>query len=91
MLAALGAQPPDIVISDYRLAKGLTGYEAIPVLRARFGAALPAIIISGDTDPVLLRRMNDRGIVVLHKPLDIEELQTYLEDLTYPASASGSG
>ncbi len=89
MLAALGTQPPDIVVSDYRLARGLTGYEAISVLRARFGAALPAIIVSGDTDPVLLRRMNDRGIVVLHKPLDLEELQAYLEDLAYPAAASG--
>lgn len=90
MLAALGEQPPDIVVSDYRLAHGLTGYEAISVLRARFGAALPAIIISGDTDPLLLRRMNDRGIVVLHKPLDLEELQAYLEDLSYPANATSS-
>ncbi len=90
MLTALGTQPPDIVVSDYRLAHGLTGYEAISVLRARFGTALPAIIISGDTDPLLLRRMNDRGIVVLHKPLDLEELQAYLEDLSYPANATSS-
>jgi CheY-like chemotaxis protein len=90
MLAALGTQPPDIVVSDYRLSGGLTGYEAISALRARFAATLPAVIISGDTDPVLLRRMNERGIVVLHKPLDIEELQAYLEDLTYPATATNS-
>ena len=88
MLAALGAQPPDILVSDYRLANGLTGHEAISALRARFGAALPAIIISGDTDPALLQRMNERGIVVLHKPLDLEELQAYLEDLTSTATDS---
>ncbi|HRQ59760.1 MAG TPA: hypothetical protein PLN31_20290 [Azoarcus taiwanensis] len=47
------------------------------------GAEIPAIIITGDTDPKLMRSMADRGISVLHKPLELDTLQAYVEDLTH--------
>jgi len=81
--AELGSLAPDIVISDYRLTQGETGFDVISALRADMGADLPAILITGDTDPTLIRSMADRGIIVLHKPLDLETLQATLEDLTY--------
>lgn len=80
--AELAAFVPDVVVSDYRLSGGETGYESVAFLRARFGADLPAIIVTGDTDPRLMRSMADRGIVVLHKPIDMETLLAYLEDMT---------
>jgi len=83
LLAELAPPAPDIVVSDYRLTAGETGIDVIAALRMQYGAALPAILITGDTDPALLRRMTEGGIVVLHKPLDLETLQAYLEDLTY--------
>lgn len=85
VLAELGAQPPDIVVSDYRLTQGETGFDVIKALRARFGDELPAILITGDTDPNLLRSMTERGIIVLHKPLDLETLQKCIVDLTCQA------
>lgn len=81
--AALGAQVPDIVISDYRLADGETGYDVIDRLRKLVKPDLPALLVTGDTDPLLIRSMADRGIVVLHKPLEMETVEAYLEDLTY--------
>lgn len=75
---------PDILVSDYRLAHGETGFDVISSLRRQLGTELPAVIVTGDTDPHLMRSMADRGIVVLHKPLDLETLQAYLEDLTHP-------
>ena len=79
----LEAFMPDVIVSDYRLTDGETGYEAVAFLRARFGADLPAVIITGDTDPGLIRGMADRGLIVLHKPIDMETLLAYLEDMTY--------
>lgn len=79
----IGRHVPDIVISDYRLADGETGYDVIDRLRKRVNRDLPALLITGDTDPLLIRSMADRGIVVLHKPLEMETLEAYLEDLTY--------
>lgn len=80
--AGLGGLPPDVVISDYRLTQGETGFDVISAVRASMGADLPAIVITGDTDPRLIRSMADRGIIVLHKPLDLDILQATLEDLT---------
>ena len=36
------------------------------------------MIVSGDTDPALLRKMAERGILLLRKPLDFEERQVCL-------------
>src|SRR5439155_27373470 len=44
-------QRPDLIISDYHLANGKTGVEAIERIGAAFGAWIPAILISGDTAP----------------------------------------
>lgn len=50
---ALGADPasdrPDLLIVDYRLERGHTGIEVIQALRARFGKAMPAIMVTGST------------------------------------------
>ncbi len=40
---------PDLLIVDYRLEDGLNGVDAIKALRARFGAAVPAILVTGST------------------------------------------
>lgn len=82
LLAELGSMPPDVVLSDYRLPQGETGLDVITAVRTRMGADLPAIVITGDTDPQLLRSMTDCGITVLYKPVELETLQAYLEDLT---------
>ena len=81
LLAELGTLGPDIVLSDYRLAQGETGFDVITAVRASFGSAIPALLITGDTDPALLRSMTERGILVLHKPLELETLQAALENL----------
>lgn len=86
LLAELGHLAPDVVISDYRLAHGETGFDVINGVRARLGADLPAILITGDTDPTLIRSMTNRGIVVVHKPLEMNVLQAYLDNLTRQAS-----
>jgi signal transduction histidine kinase/CheY-like chemotaxis protein len=40
---------PALVIADYRLDPGETGVAAIIALRSRFGAALPAIVVTGSS------------------------------------------
>lgn len=82
LLERLGAEAPDIIISDYRLTDAETGFDAIRAARERFGADLPALIITGDTDPTLIRSMVDRGISVHYKPLQINVLQALIMDAT---------
>jgi PAS domain S-box-containing protein len=79
--ASLGGRAPELVISDYRLAKGETGFEVITSVRAAFGRAVPAVLVTGDTDPELTRSMAARGIVVRHKPLEIDASQNWIAEV----------
>jgi PAS domain S-box-containing protein len=82
LLERLGRIAPDIVVSDYRLAGGETGFNVITAIRAAFGSELPAFIVTGDTDPRLMSSMATQGVMVLHKPLELDALQIYLAELT---------
>ncbi|MGY3075906.1 signal transduction histidine kinase/CheY-like chemotaxis protein [Bradyrhizobium sp. LM6.10] len=74
-------QRPDLIISDYHLARGKTGIRAIEQINAAFGSSIPAILISGDTAAEPLRDANDRGYVLLHKPVDPMQLRAVMHKL----------
>lgn len=78
----LAGEAPDVVISDYRLSRNETGMDVIDNCKRQFGDTLPAVLVTGDTDPQVLRTMNNRGIVVQHKPLQLESLLDCLARLT---------
>ena len=67
-LAELG-EAPDLIICDYRLAQGKTGFELINRLCRAYGAQIPAFLISGDTSPERLRQAHQEGYYLLHKPV----------------------
>lgn len=69
-----GSQQPDLIIADYRLEAGATGREAISVVRELLGKNIPAIIITGDTEPERLREAKQSGFPILHKPVRPEDL-----------------
>ena len=83
---ALG-RAPDVVIADFRLRDGRTGVEAIAALRGAFGAALPGILLTGDTGPGLLAEAAELGLVTLHKPVPPAELRRLMQDLVEPLPA----
>jgi signal transduction histidine kinase len=74
-------QRPDLIISDYHLANGKTGIEAIERIDGAFGAWIPAILISGDTAPERLRDAKDKGYILLHKPVDPMRLRAAMHQL----------
>ena len=73
--------PPDVVISDYRLCERRTGVEAIAAVRALLGNNLPALLITGDTAPERLREAQASGIPLLHKPVSPGKLYRRLVEL----------
>jgi signal transduction histidine kinase/DNA-binding NarL/FixJ family response regulator len=68
-LAALLERRPDMIISDYHLRDGKTGFEVIESIRRAFGTSIPAFLISGDTAPERLREARASGYYLLHKPV----------------------
>jgi CheY-like chemotaxis protein len=72
---------PDLIISDYRLAHGKTGFELIARLHQALGADIPAFLISGDTAPERLREASASGYQLLHKPVPPMTLRAILSQL----------
>jgi signal transduction histidine kinase/DNA-binding NarL/FixJ family response regulator len=72
---------PDLIISDYQLANGGTGFEAIERLRSALGSPIPAFLISGDTAPERLREARASGYHLLHKPIGPAALRATLNHL----------
>lgn len=79
VVAAKRSPTIGFILTDYRLADGVTGADAIRAVFACLGQAIPAAIITGDTDPERLREARKSGYPVLHKPLDATQLQELLE------------
>nr|PZN69999.1 MAG: hypothetical protein DIU62_01155 [Pseudomonadota bacterium] len=65
---------PDLIITDYHLGQGETGLDAIARLRAKAGRALPALVLSGDTSPALMKLAEEGSCRVLSKPVDVKSL-----------------
>ena len=63
------AERPQLLISDLRLRDQANGLVVVKAVRARCGESLPAIIITGDTGPEVLRETDRTGLPVLHKPV----------------------
>ena len=82
LLRQLGGQAPDLVIADNRLGAGETGLQVIAMARSIFGADLPAIVISGDTDPALESRLRGQGVALLRKPVRWVEMEGFLRTVT---------
>jgi signal transduction histidine kinase/FixJ family two-component response regulator len=72
---------PDLIISDYRLARGKTGFEVIDRLRRACNVQIPAFLISGDTTPERLREAHDSGYYLLHKPVMPMTLRSIVSQL----------
>jgi signal transduction histidine kinase len=71
-------QAPDLILSDYHLAGGVKGDEAIAEIQREFDRAAPAAIMTSDPDPALRKRLRKRGFTVLDKPLNLAKLRAML-------------
>ncbi|WP_448191213.1 hybrid sensor histidine kinase/response regulator [Azospirillum sp. sgz301742] len=74
-------QPPDLVIADLRLKGAANGIVAIRQLGKALGAAVPGLILTGDTDPRRLREARLSGYPLLHKPVAPLALRTAAANL----------
>jgi len=65
---------PDLIVADLHLENGASGIAAVLRLRAEFGLAIPALIVSGDTAASAQRRVREAGLALLPKPVSAPAL-----------------
>jgi len=71
----------DMILSDWRLRGKENGLEAVRAVRAISGEGTPAVLITGETSPELLKQAHEAGLVVLHKPLQPRQLIRLIKHL----------
>jgi signal transduction histidine kinase/CheY-like chemotaxis protein len=72
-IAAATQRKPDILLADLRLQGLSNGIQTIKAIRL-IHPNLPALLISGDTEPAQLTAANSAGIELLHKPVQLDLL-----------------
>lgn len=77
--SAAGSMPrPDLLIVDYRLEHGMTGADALALLRDHFGEDLPAIVITGSTMSSLDLEAQQKNFHLLIKPVVPNKLRAMI-------------
>lgn len=72
---------PDIVITDHRLPGDITGARLIELIRNSLGRDIPAIILTGDTSLDIIQEAECHDCVLLHKPVNGDELTSHISSL----------
>lgn len=73
---------PDIVITDYHVARNLTGPTLVERLTQRWSGPVPMIIVSADATDLVRRVARKVGAQLLRKPIDAADLSAALSLLT---------
>ena len=71
----------DLLVTDYHLEHGETGMQGIEALRAVQGAALRALLITGDTSSAVNELPTDTHLRIASKPINAEQLLATLREL----------
>lgn len=80
-IAVLGGQPPELVLADYHLDQGLTGWDVAQALRAHFDSQIPLVMITADRSDQCRRELQGFGVPVLNKPVKAGKLRSVLSHL----------
>ncbi len=72
---------PVLILSDYRLQDGQNGIDVVQQLRGQLRYAVPACLMSGDTDVALMGAAQAAGLTLLHKPVRPAKLRNLLRRL----------
>ena len=69
---------PEIALVDYQLSDGLNGLDLLNVMRLQH-PQIQGILLTGNTDPVLIGEVERAGATLLHKPIRAERLLKMVE------------
>jgi CheY-like chemotaxis protein len=81
LLAKPAQQRPELAIVDRDLGGTIDGPALLGLLRERLHLDIPAIIVTGATDPAALTALRESGYLWVTKPIDAEVLQRIAGEL----------
>lgn len=90
-MAVLDGSPPEVILADYHLDQGVTGWEVATAIRARFGQLIPVVMITADRSDQCRRELQGLDVPVLNKPVKAGKMRSVLSHLlgSKPLPANG--
>lgn len=76
---AAGEESFDALVADFRLPDSARGTQLVEEVRKLQGRPVPALLVTGDTEPARLLEARDYGLELLHKPVRPARLRTWLQ------------
>lgn len=80
-MAVLEGSPPEVILADYHLDQGVTGWEVATAIRAHFGRAIPVVMITADRSDQCRRQLQGLDVPVLNKPVKAGKMRSVLSHL----------
>lgn len=80
-LAVLDGSPPEVILADYHLDQGVTGWDVVAALRTHFAQEIPAVMVTADRSDQCRRQLQGFGVPVLNKPVKAGKLRSVLSHL----------
>lgn len=81
-IAALEKEP-DLIITDYRLQGTIQGTDLAVEINDTLQKPCPAIVVTADTNPDLIRSIRQQGFPVLIKPVSPPSLRVIMHNILY--------
>ncbi|MGE4404182.1 hybrid sensor histidine kinase/response regulator [Pseudomonas sp.] len=80
-LEALQGRAPELILADYHLDRGATGWEVAQSLRVCFGQVIPVVMITADRSDQCRKQLQGFGVPVLNKPVKAGKMRSVLSHL----------
>jgi CheY-like chemotaxis protein len=74
------SSPIDLILTDFHLDAGLSGYELIKRVRKRLGVRVPSILLTGDVEIRHGPESTATAVVIAYKPLPYEKLANLIQE-----------
>ncbi|WP_313338129.1 hybrid sensor histidine kinase/response regulator [Stutzerimonas nitrititolerans] len=80
-ITVLDGRAPELILADFHLDQGTTGWEVAQALRERFGEAIPVVMITADRSDQCRKQLQGLGVPVLNKPVKAGKMRSVLSHL----------
>lgn len=80
-LSALEGEAPEVILADYHLDHGVTGWDVVTSLCVHFGQSIPVVMVTADRSDQCRRQLQGLGVPVLNKPVKAGKMRSVLSHL----------
>ncbi|QLF92141.1 PAS domain S-box protein [Pseudomonas sp. ABC1] len=79
--AVLASRAPDLILADYHLDLGVTGWDVAQSVRRHFARAIPVVMITADRSDQCRQQLQGLNVPVLNKPVKAGKMRSVLSHL----------